>query len=218
MFLKHTRLPLRTEFLVGPVELGLMGWFNWVRDPIIGFDASYGLRGWNLYFESTLSFEGSRKSIEGYDFTNRQPITGSRADEIHGKALLGFFKSFVRGRLSLGSEIYYNSEGYKRRALKDPTLREALKAVPFLELNQGYLAFFLTYRELWNKTTTIGLNAAVNLVGRIVRFLLPHIKYTPVADFFILLQPTFSIAANNESEMSFRNQFIDLQVDLGVNF
>ena len=210
-------LALKGEMLLGKLEFGLSYWGKKGKDPIYAFDFSTGLLGFNIYGEGaySLSHFNERAFLDKDDkwFLKRY-------ERESFKMVLGFNKSFREGLNVYGGEIFYNGEGYSNKTILEDTDLKLLFLTQGgyypLQHSQWYVSIFLTFLDLFTKTTTLNLNMALNIVDTSL-ILSPVVSFSPIQDFVFSLTPTLYLGSKDK-EFTYANLGSSLVLDIKASF
>ncbi len=210
-------LALKGEVLLGKLELGVSYWGKKGRDPIYAFDFSTGFLGFNFYGEGAYSLSHFN---ERFFLNEDDKWLLKRYQRESFKMVLGFNKSFREGLNVYGGEIFYNGEGYADKTiLEDTDLKllflDQMGYYP-LQHSQWYVSIFLTFLDLFTKTTTFNVNMALNIVDTSL-ILSPVVSFSPIQDFVFSLTPTLYLGSKDK-EFTYANLGSSLVLDIKVSF
>lgn len=190
----------RTEFLVGMVEFGLAGWYQYNKDnqvPVFGADVTMP-----LFWELNLTGEGSfawGDPVQKYD-----PARGPYwvANQPVGKVDIGLSRTFdvlnVQDRLTVMAEFFWNSDGYSQNMFQ--TLGPAVPSfLPYFHAGyygQYYGALFVSINDFGLPNMTLSLNGLMNFSDTSA-IALVGLSDSPVSNFTLQLQVGSFLGPNN---------------------
>jgi len=189
----------RMEFLVGKVEFGVAGWYQYNEVPVFGADLSMPLF-WelNLTAEASFSWGDPNQKLD----TNGIPY--SVDNQFVPKVDVGLSRTFdafdVQDRITVAVEFFWNSDGY------DQNMFEALNATGLRIFEGGfyhagyygqyYGAMFVTINSFGLSNMTLTLNGLCNF-SDMSAIALVGLSYAPIQNFTLQLQIGSYIGADN---------------------
>ena len=188
----------RTEFLVGLVEFGFSGWYEYNKVPVFGTDISMPLF-WslNLTGEASLSYGDNQQKLDA----NGVPYPVG--NQVVPKVDVGLSRTFdafnVQDRITVMAEFFWNSDGYDQNMFQ--TLSPAPPSLgvpsPLQTFETGYYhagyygqyygALFISINSFGLSNMTLSLNGLFNFSDQSA-IALVGLSYAPVSNFTLQLQ------------------------------
>ncbi len=232
---------LKAEFLTGATEMAFSWWNKKGYLPVWGYDFSTRILKIDVSGEIALSDGFIRDSMmEENGVLYRDRIK----EEWICRASLNMGKSFdwndQNEKINLSAELFYNEAGYDENIFKDQTeyrFRESINVdgtegillsgdkKTFLILNdlyemnycaRYYAAVFTTINKFFTSDYTLTLNWIENLVDYSGIFTL-GINYQNINDWYADLN-TYTFIGSKNSEYTFMNEGVSVQLSIGYKF
>lgn len=204
--LTYAAYAARTEFLVGKVEFGFSGWYEYNKIPVFGGDITMPLF-WelNMTGEASLSYGDNIQKLD----TSGNPYSVS--NQLVPKVDIGLSRTFdvlnVQDRLTVMTEFFWNSDGYSQDMFtlnNVVPLQSGLTALQtFLSgyyhasyYGQYYGALFVSIADFGLPDMTLSLNGLMNFSDSSA-IALVGLSDSPVNNFTLEVQLGSFLGPNN---------------------
>ncbi len=181
----------RAEVLLGNVEVGVAGWYQYNEAPVFGLDLSMPIF-WELNLTGEASFS-SADPVEKYDPATLQPYKVT--DQLVSKVDIGLSRTFdvldVQDRVTVMAEFFWNSDGYNQNMF------QMLTSVPLQTFGSAYYhagyygqyygALFVTINSFGLSNMALSLNGLANF-SDMSAIALVGLSYAPISNFTLSLQ------------------------------
>ena len=197
----------RTEFLVGQVEFGFSGWYQYNKIPVFGTDITMP-----LFWELNLTGEASVSYGDSIQKLDTSGVPYSVSNQLVPKVDIGLNRTFdvlnVVNRLNVMVEFFWNSDGYSQNML------QSLSQVNLLNFESNYYhtgyygqyygAFFVSIADFGLPNMTLSLDGLMNFSDSSA-IALVGLSDSPVNDFTLQVQLGSYLGPNNAEYTSTYN-------------
>jgi hypothetical protein len=181
----------RTEFLLGKIEFGFAGWYQYSKIPVFGVDITTPLF-WelNMTGEASLSYGDNQQKFDPVALS-----AYSVSNQFVPKVDVGISRTFdvlnVQDRLTVMAEFFWNSDGY------DTNMFQTLSSLNLGLFESGYYhasyygqyygALFVSINDFGLTNMTLSLNGLCNF-SDMTAIALVGLSDSPVSNFTLQLQ------------------------------